>query len=403
MWVSNYWAWNIVEYTCIQLLSLFSQRLLTANRRLFNELKIAALFINILHFVVFYTIAVSEASSKTKALVTAILFGILGIVLLLVSFLILLSKLCSNECKQNSFKFKKTLCFGVVMILSTTAYFIGGNLKNFIITHSHLKYVQYYSSSVSLVSIYLLVFGIFGFCVIPLIEKRVEDISKAYKNEEVKGDEHSFYTTLVKILGLLVDVDAWYTVMASLNIVLKSLCSIYIMITFWLACVFIIIALLIYLPFKIFSFNKKKCDCEKYCPRYTGLIFVIVLTLIIAVIYVFADNSESFDCGFISATLYKDNIVRLTFMLAVLPFSVLYFVFCFFVCLYKWAQEQNQQNITVLDQAWASMGTVSQLQALISSLINKIITYKSWLPVIQLCNNYGSKKKTQCTNEHNIV
>ena len=271
-----------------------------------------------------------------------ILFGLFGIVLLLVSFVILLNKLCGDECKQNSFKFKKTLCFGIIMILFTTAYFVGDNLKNLIITYSHLKYIQSYSSCITLISIYLLIFGIIGFCFIPLIEKRV------YRDEE--EDKHSFYTILIKTLGLLVDIDAWYSVMTSLNIILKSPCSIYIMITFWLAYVFIIIVLVIYLPFKIFSFNKK-CYCEKYCPQYTGLIFVITLTFIIAVMYVFADNSESSDCSFISTTLYKDSIVRLTFILAVLPFSVVYFVFCFFICVYKWAQEQGYSTPTVnIDQ-----------------------------------------------------
>ena len=307
-------------------------------------MKVAALFIDILHFVVFYAIAVSEASSKTKVVVTVILFGILGIVLLLVSIVILLSKLCGDECKQSSFKFKKTLCFGIIMILSTTAYFIGDNLKNLIITDAYLKYVQNYSSFITMVSIYLLIFGIIGFCFIPLIEKRVKDISKGYRDEDEKEEKHSFYTIPIKTLGLLVDVDAWYSAMTSLNIVLKSLCSIYIMITFWLAYVFIIIVLVIYLPFKIFSFNKKKCDHEKYCPPYTGLLIVIALTFIVTVMYIFDDNGDFFDCSFISTAIFKDNIVRLTLILTILPFSIVYFVFCFFICVYKWPQEQNKRG-----------------------------------------------------------
>ena len=305
-------------------------------------MKVAALFIDILHFVVFYAIAVSEASSKTKVVVTVILFGIFGIVLLLVSIVILLSKLCDDECKQSSFKFKKTFCFGIIMILSTTAYFIGDNLKNF--TDAYLKYVQNYSSFITMVSIYLLIFGIIGFCFIPLIEKKVKDISKGFRDDDEKEEKHSLYTILIKTLGLLVDIDAWYSAMTSLNIVLKSPCSIYIMIIFWLAYVFIIIALLIYLPFKIFSFNKKKCDREKYCPPYTGLLIVIALTFLVTVMYIFVDNTDSFDCSFISTAIFKDNIVRLTLILTILPFSVVYFVFCFFVCVYKWAQEQNKRG-----------------------------------------------------------
>ena len=264
-------------------------------------------------------------------------------------------------------------------------------MKNLIITHSRLKYVRSYSSCVTLISIYLLIFGIIGFWFVPLIEKRV------YRDED--EDKPSFYTILIKTLGLLVDIDAWYSVMTSLNIILKSPCSIYIMITFWLAYVFIIIALVIYLPFKILSCNKK-CDCEKYCPQYTGLIFVIALTLIIGVMYVFPDNSESSDCTFTSTTLYKDNIVRLTFILAVLSFNIVYFVCCFFVCVYKWAQKQNQQNIPVVHGS--SEGQLySAPAASIDCLISKIITYKSWLPVIQLCDSHSSKKKTQCTNKYN--
>ena len=146
-----------------------------------------------------------------------------------------------------------------------------------------------------MVSIYLLIFGIIGFCFIPLIEKRVKDISKGYRDEDEKEEKHSLYTILIKTLGLLVDIDAWYSAMTSLNIVLKSPCSIYIMIIFWLAYVFIIIALVIYLPFKIFSSNKKKYDHEKYCPPYTGLLIVIALTFIVTVMYIFVDNSDYFD------------------------------------------------------------------------------------------------------------
>ena len=113
-----------------------------------------------------------------------------------------------------------------------------------------------------LVLIHLHIFGIIGFCFIPLIEKRVKDISKGYRDEDKKEQKHFFYTIPIKALGLLVDIDAWYSAMTTLNIVLKSPCSIYIMIAFWLAYAFVTIVLLIYLPLKIISFNKKKCDYD---------------------------------------------------------------------------------------------------------------------------------------------
>ena len=263
--------------------------------------------------------------------------------------------------KQCSFKFNckcaKTLCFGIIMILSTMAYFLGDNLDNLITMYPYLKCDPTNSKCgirTTGASICLLIFGILGFRFIPLIEKRVKDISKAYSDEEEKKeDKHPFYTTLIEALGLIAEVDAWYTAMTSLSEdnVLKNPCSTLVKIAFWLAYVFIMIALLIYLPLKVVSFNKKKCDC-KYCCQYTRLTIVMALTFVIVALHVLADNSEPFDCTFkcgnsTSKCSRDKDIVQLTLTVIVLVLSSIIYilVFCLaiaWVC--KWNKEQRQQN-----------------------------------------------------------
>ena len=234
------------------------------------------------------------------------------------------------------------------------AYFVGDNLENLITTYPYLKCDPTNSNCgirVTVASIYLLIFGIIGFRFIPLIEKRVQDISKVYgdeEKEEKKEDKYPFYATLIETLGLIAEVDAWYTAMTSLSKdnVLKSSCSTYITIAFWLAYAFIIIALLIYLPFKVVSFNEKKCDCGEYCLQYTGQTIVMALTFIIIALYVLADNSEPFDCTLNCGTSTSkcskhENIARLSLTSIVLALTIIYSVGVCFAWVYKRHQKQN--------------------------------------------------------------
>ena len=264
--------------------------------------------------------------------------------------------------KQCSFKFNckhaKTLCFGIIMILSTMAYFLGDNLENLITMYPYLKCDPTNSKCgirTTVASIYLLIFGILGFRFIPLIEKRVKDISKAYSDEDEKKEgKHPFYTTLIEALGLIAEVDAWYTAMTSLSKdnVLKSSCSTYIKVAFWLAYSFIIIALLIYLSLKVISFSIKKCDFKEYqCHcQYTGLIIVMALTFIIIVLYVLADNSEPFNCTFNCGTSTSKcsrvkYIVQLSLTVIVLVLSIIIYILLAIARVCKWNKEQKQQNI----------------------------------------------------------
>ena len=232
------------------------------------------------------------------------------------------------------------------------AYFVGDNLENLITTYPYLKCDPTNSNCgirVTVASIYLLILGIIGFRFIPLIEKRVKGISKAYGiKEEKKEDKYPFYTTLIETLGLIAEVDAWYTAITSLSKdnVLKSSCSTYITIAFWLAYAFIIIALLIYLPFKVFSFNEDKFDCEKYCLEYIGQTIAMVLTFIIIMVYVLADNTEPFDCTFNCGTSTSKcsrdkDIVRLSLTLFVLVLTTIYSgFFVLSAWFFKWFEEQ---------------------------------------------------------------
>ena len=233
------------------------------------------------------------------------------------------------------------------------AYFLGDNLENLITTYPYLKCDPTNSNCgirVTVASIYLLIFGIIGFRFIPLIEKRVQDISKVYgdeEKEEKKEDKYPFYATLIETLGLIAEVDAWYTAMTSLSKdnVLKSSCSTYITIAFWLAYAFIIIALLIYLPFKVVSFNKKKWKW-KYCPQYAVLTIAMAITFIIIVLYVLADNSEPFDCTFNCGTSTSKcsrdkDIVRLSLTLFVLVLTIIYSCFIVLPLVYKKYQKRD--------------------------------------------------------------
>ena len=315
---------------------------------------------DVLNSFVFYSTEVSGTSPKKKALITVIFFGILGLVLLVISLLLLLRKLlCANECKQSNCKRVKTLCFGIMMTFSTMAYFLGDNLENLVTTYPSLKCDPTNSICgirVTVSSIYLLIVGIIGFRIIPLIEKRVKDICKACSDEGGKGedkqekieDKYPFYTAVTDTLGIIAEVDAWYTAMTSLskNNVLKSSCLTYIKVASWVAYVIIIIALLVYSFLKVFSFNKKKCDCKEYYLQYMGLTILMALRFIIIALYLLADNSEPFDCTFNCGTStskcsrHKD-IVRFSLTLIVLVLSVIYSVLLLLGWIYKRYQEQK--------------------------------------------------------------
>ena len=228
------------------------------------------------------------------------------------------------------------------------AYFLGDNLENSITMYPYLKCDPTNSNCgirVTVASIYLLIVGILGFRFIPLIEKRVKDISKAYSDEE--EDKHPYYTTLIEAFGLIAEVDAWYTAMTSLSKgnVLKSSCSTYIKVALWLAYAFIIIALLIYLPLKVVSFKKEKFDCEIYCCEYTALTIIMALTFIIIALGVLVNNSEPFDCTFNCGTSTSKcsrgkDIVQLSLTLFVLILSIIYFVFICLAWVWPWCQEK---------------------------------------------------------------
>ena len=301
-------------------------------------MKIIAFTFDALNSVVFYVIAINGVSSKGK--IAASLFGVLGFVLLITSCIFLHFKCSWNTIK--SFRSKsKYVCYGIIlqtifgllMIMSTSSYFLGDNLVYLLTEYKDLNCdpnstdtAETCGKKATVSSIHLLIFGIIGFRFIPLLEEKATHILKRRLNNGTDSsdidDKTNFYKTAIESFAMTTELDAWYTAIITVakDKVFSSACSKYVLYGSCAAFVLGMIALGIYLLLTVIDFRCKQCTSDSSEQKHrhcTAITFIYITLWITSGLYILGDNKHPLDCFEESI---PTNIIHLTFVCGSLLF-----------------------------------------------------------------------------------
>ena len=232
--------------------------------------------------------------------------------------------------------------FGVMMTISTSSYYIGDNLVNFVTEYKELNCHPTHTNSTeattcgkkaTISAIYLLIFGVIGFRFIPFVEKKATILINLTPNSTTNDDErpnsttndneedkNHFYTTVIESFAMITELDAWYTTIitvAKYNI-FNFTCSKEMTIAFWVAFGLIMLGFGAYLALTCTLTLKKRDSCI-----YVAIISTTILCVwIISAFYMLGDNKHPLDCYNSQNNMNRVHLsfvfISLTFYIAIL-------------------------------------------------------------------------------------